>query len=105
MDDSRFDTWTRRKFGLATGGAAAVLLGLTGSQEAGAKKKKKCKKLGQSCDASNKNKKCCNSKQLCAQVNHLGGGNFCCKERGSSCSFNEDCCGSDKCNNGSCQNP
>src|SRR5215211_8922662 len=28
MDGSRFDTWTRRRFGLASGGMATALLGL-----------------------------------------------------------------------------
>jgi hypothetical protein len=115
MDGTRFDVWTRRRFGLATGGALASLLGLSMLDDAEAKKnkhhknkhnnknkKKKCRKLGQSCDITNKNKKCCNSKQLCAQVQRLGSGNFCCNQRGDSCSNNDDCCGTDKCSNGKC---
>lgn len=64
MDDLAFDTWTRRTFGLATGGlAAAGLLGLGGLHDADAKKKKKkkkckgcCTKSGSSC--KKKSKKC-----------------------------------------------
>jgi hypothetical protein len=43
---SRFDTWTRRRFGLATGGALTTLLGATSWQDAAAKKKGKNKKKG-----------------------------------------------------------
>jgi hypothetical protein len=111
LDGSRFDAWTRRRFGLATGGAAvASLLGSIGVHEAEAKKKrkkkKKCRKLQQSCDQSNKKKKCCNKNQLCAQVSHLGSGNHCCKQRGQGCSEDADCCGSDRCDgNDTCQLP
>ena len=110
MDGSRFDAWTRRRVGLATGGALASLLGLSLQQDVTAKNqkhngkntKKKCRKLGQSCDITNKNKKCCNAKQLCAQVKNLGSGTFCCKQRGDNCSVNDDCCGTDKCSGGKC---
>jgi hypothetical protein len=110
MDGNRFDAWTRRRVGRATGGALASLLGLLGRDEAGAKrnhrnnknKKPKCRKLGQSCDQTQKKKRCCSAKQLCAQVAHLGSGTFCCRQRGDSCSVNDDCCGTDKCTNGKC---
>ena len=50
MDDSRFDAWTRRRFGLATGGLLATALGL-GLHETSAKKHqpKKCKKRELKC--------------------------------------------------------
>jgi hypothetical protein len=112
LDGTQFDAWTRRRFGLATGGALASLIGLPLLDDAEAKKnkhkhknknkKKKCRKLGQSCDITQQKKKCCNSKQLCAQVKNLGSGNFCCKQRNDSCSVNDDCCGTDKCSNGKC---
>jgi hypothetical protein len=117
LDGTRFDAWTRRRFGLATGGAVASLLGLMNLDDAEAKKKnknknkkknrkkkKKCKKLGQGCDITTKNKKCCSENQLCAQVQHLGGGDFCCKPPGDSCSRDQDCCGSNICgNSGRCE--
>lgn len=112
MDGERFDAWTRRRFGLAAGGAVASLLGLIGLEDAEAKKKKKkkkkkkdCRKLGQTCDQTQKNKKCCKQDQLCAQVQGLGSGTFCCKQRGAGCSENSDCCGNDKCQNGTCEAP
>ena len=40
MDVSRFEGWTRRRFGLATGGALTALLGITQRQEAAAKNHK-----------------------------------------------------------------
>jgi len=39
MDDSRFDAWTRRRFGLATGGALATLFGLLDADDADASRK------------------------------------------------------------------
>src|SRR5262245_57177368 len=40
MDVSRFEGWTRRRFGLASGGALTALLGITQWQEAAAKNPK-----------------------------------------------------------------
>lgn len=106
MDGSRFDTWTRRKFGLVAGSAAvASLLGIASLPEAEARKKKRrkrCRKLGQTCDINRADQQCCKSGQDCAQVQGISG-NVCCKERFASCSFNEDCCGTRKCNRGSCE--
>jgi hypothetical protein len=113
VDGSRFDAWTRRKFGLAASGMAASLLGLASIAEIDAKKKnkkknkkkKKCRKLGQTCDINNKNQKCCNANQDCAQVQGMGSSNFCCKSHNAGCSVNTDCCGNRKCNGGTCVNP
>jgi hypothetical protein len=112
VDGSRFDGWTRRRFGLVTGGAAAAgLLGLFGlhEQEAGAarrnrrrkrkNRRQKCQKLGQICDASKKRLDCCNANYLCAQVSGLGPGNFCCKQAGQNCTDDNECCGRDACDN------
>src|SRR3954471_23031578 len=40
IDRSRFDTWTRRRFGLAAGGALTILLGVTRQPRAAAKQAK-----------------------------------------------------------------
>lgn len=69
MNESRFDTWTRRRFGLAAGGAAA-LLGLAAAlpSPAGAKKQRRrkpklklnafgCVDVGKPCRG--KDAKCC----------------------------------------------
>jgi hypothetical protein len=108
MEGSRFDSWTRRRFGLATGSAAmAGLLALVGAVETEAKqnnnnnnnrrRKKKCRKLGQFCDENRRNQSCCNANQLCANVPGLGSGTFCCKHNGQGCSVNNDCCGKNIC--------
>jgi hypothetical protein len=103
VEGTRFDSWTRRRFGLATGSAAAAgLLGLFGAAGTEAKnnnnnKKKKCRKLGQTCNENKKNQSCCNDKQLCANVSGLGSGNFCCKQLNQSCSVSTDCCGKNVC--------
>ena len=64
MDSSRFDTWTRRRFGLATGGMVATLARLASPADADAKnknkqkkktkKKQRCRKLGQICRQTGK---------------------------------------------------
>jgi hypothetical protein len=117
LDGTRFDAWTRRRFGLATGGAVASMLGLLNLEDAEAKKKnknknknkkkkkKKCKKHGQSCDIDVKKKKCCSEDQLCAQVSELGSGNVCCKQLNFGCSNSQDCCGDNRCHNGTCRTP
>jgi hypothetical protein len=40
MEGSRFDAWTRRRFGLAAGGVAGSLFGLLAREAAESKKKK-----------------------------------------------------------------
>jgi hypothetical protein len=69
MDSSRFDAWTRRRFGLAAGGFAAALLGVTLGIDTDAKKKKRkkakkpqlnafgCLDVSQACGGSSS--KCC----------------------------------------------
>lgn len=55
MNGSRFDTWTRRRFGLAAGGfTVAALLGLAEAEDAAAKTL--CRKNGVKC--KKKSKKC-----------------------------------------------
>ena len=71
MDDTRFDAWTRRRFGLAAGGAAVSLLGLAAGlpSPTGAKKTKKkrakhnrfgCVDVGKPCRG--KDAKCCSGR-------------------------------------------
>jgi hypothetical protein len=74
MNGSRFDAWTRRRFGLAAGNAAAALLGLTGgrSNPVVAKKNSKpktCKKGKKKCG-----KKCIAKSKCCGGC----GGQTCC---------------------------
>jgi hypothetical protein len=122
LDGSRFDLWTRRRFGLTTGGAAlAGLLGVLGlgeddeadaarrhrnnqnnnNQNNGRRRRrrrpKRCRNLNQSCDSSVRRLSCCNSNQLCANVPALGSGTFCCVQNGDFCDSSDDCCGNDFC--------
>lgn len=104
MDASRFDTWTRRKFGVATSAAAlGGLLALAGLDESDARRRRRrrrkprCRKLGDSCNDSIREQSCCNSSYLCANVNEFGSGNFCCKQIGDFCDQSSDCCGRDAC--------
>lgn len=127
LDETRFDTSTRRRFGLAVGGAAASVLGLLGAiglsdDDASAadrndrdrnndrdrrrrrrRRRNQCQKLGQTCDETRRRQRCCNDTQLCAQVPDLGTGTFCCKQLSQSCRDNTDCCGRNRCRSGICQ--
>jgi hypothetical protein len=98
MDGTRFDAWTRRRFGLVAGGIGALLLGLDGRDETAARRKgtkntkkrgrkrKRCKKLLQPCTIGGKT--CCKGND-CEPIN---GGQFCCKPFGKSCSDDAECC-------------
>lgn len=104
MDGSRFDAWTRRRFGLAAGGLVGSFAGLFGIGEDDAKakkgKKKRCRKLGQSCKSSGK-RACCKKKGLaCLQAE--GGGSQCCRRGQASCASDGQCC-SGSCMDGLCQ--
>lgn len=94
MDGSRFDAWTRRRFGVVAGGLAGSLLALAGRDDAEAKKrhKKKCKKLGDSCDPSGK-RKCCHGR-LCGFPINDDSLNHCCRGGGDSCTpeHQAECC-------------
>lgn len=97
MNDSRFDTWTRRRFGIAAGGMTAALLNLPGgtSVEAGKSKrkrrrKKRCKPLGAGC-AQNGKKRCC--KTLACEE----GSNRCCRKLRAICGGGDECCGGLQC--------
>ncbi|MFT4039179.1 MAG: hypothetical protein QM692_13415 [Thermomicrobiales bacterium] len=125
VDETRFDAWTRRRFGLAAGGAAAAVAGLLGAiglsehdaearkkhnknknrKKNSRKRKDKCRKLGSTCDDNKRNQDCCNANQLCAQVSEFGSGDYCCKQISYSCQYNSDCCGKNKCSGGYCTTP
>lgn len=99
MQGSRFDTWTRRRFGLAAGGMVATLARVASPADADARKdtgnknkkkrKKRCRQVGQLCRQSGKRKRCCRGKQ-CA---HFDGQRFrCCKALYQPCSAGSECC-------------
>src|SRR5690349_2141296 len=97
MDGSRFDAWTRRRFGLIAGGLATTLFGWTVPQVARAKKKKKHKKrstclpLGDVCNPSG-NRICCQS-LTCKPVPAFDNSNHCCQDViGTPCAAPSDCC-------------
>ena len=132
MDGSTFDTWTRRRFGLAISGAS--LFGVVDRFSAGAKGKKKvrCRKEPQTCDPNDKAKRCCSGLNCdvyqqelrccrglrntctpgtdthccgdlgCAPVSQLSG-NRCCALGGDPCAGDEDCCFDVPCSSGHCE--
>ena len=88
MNDSQFDTWTRRRLGLAVGAGVAAALGLDQRENAAARKKKRCRRVEQPC--GNK-KSCC--KQLTCDVRAIGESRFCCRETQQVCAPDgQECC-------------
>ena len=102
MESSRFDAWTRRRFGLAVGGGAAALLGLSQLDDADAKKKKKrCKKIKQACKAKGKKKRCC-KKLTCGTSVAIPEGTHCCRKAPGTCTDATECCAPALCDDGAC---
>ncbi len=101
MDASRFDAWTRRRFGIALGGAVASSLGFAASRDADARKKRKkrCKRIRDSC-AVGGNRRCC-SGLACQPIDGLQG-TRCCRPPGASCTGDPECCGTYFCGAGAC---
>jgi hypothetical protein len=91
MDASRFDAWTRRNFGLAAGGALAALLGLSAADAKKKGKKKRCRKLGATCNPGGK-RKCCGKLRCDHHGINSVDQTFCCKTVGKSCKDGLDCC-------------
>jgi hypothetical protein len=95
MDDTHFDAWTRRRFGLTAGGFAATVLGLAGIEDAQTAKKKKrkkrCKKLGDGCKPGSK-RKCCGTLK-CDQISFEPSSKTrCCRKVDHPCNDSLDCC-------------
>ena len=99
MDGSRFDPWTRRRFGLFAGGTAAALFGLTAHQETEAKKKRKkkrkpkppreiCRKPREACSSSPE-QQCCSG--LTCDDSGCNEGAFCLQNEGGTCTDSCDC--------------
>jgi hypothetical protein len=97
MEGSRFDTWTRRRVGLATGGLAASLLGLAdpaAEARRRKKKKKRCRKVTETCGG--RNQKCCKDLR-CATVG-IGTTEICCIDVRQACNGDPgQCCGARTC--------
>lgn len=99
MKPSRFDVWTRRRFGGAAAGVIASLLGVSDAWPAFARKKKKrgktrkrhCERLGTPCNPNNDKQLCCGP-FFCLSVPELGG-HRCCKTLHLPCAGNAECCG------------
>lgn len=116
MDGSRFDAWTRRRFGAVAVGLAVGCFGLDSvtsltvdGQNASAKqrrkKKKKKKRRGEAppacealrsrCNPHNTRELCCNG-LACGVVADLDG-NRCCRLRYGECASDGDCCNNLRC--------
>jgi hypothetical protein len=91
MDGLQFDAWTRRRVGLAAGGALAGLAGLakTGAKKKG--KRKRCRKLGAICTPGAK-RKCCGKLRCDHHGTNSINQTFCCKTEGKLCQNGLDCC-------------
>ena len=97
MNDVQFDAWTRRRFGLTTGIAAAVIsLGLATGDAVGKRRKKepkkRCKRVLAKCGSG---RRCCGS--LKCKRPEGDSKKRCCKKLGKTCSKFEECCGQAGC--------
>ena len=113
MDGSRFDAWTRRRFGGAMAGALALALGFAREPAAGRKSRRgkrkqsrprfrhrACEAHRTSCNPRNERRLCC-SPLACGQVPALGG-YHCCARRFQPCELDLDCCNNTVCRDGVC---
>jgi hypothetical protein len=100
MSGPYFDSWTRRRFGLVAGALATSRIGAADltvdAKKKHKHKKKRCKKLGESC--TDGGRRCCNGR-TCG--GNPANGTFCCKQGGTPCSKNRDCC-NEQCFEGAC---
>lgn len=116
VDGTRFDGWTRRRFGIAAGGMAATLPGVAGiagipDAEATRKGKNKqhkrrCRKASHACTPGGKHTCCGDLHCREVPVKMLDETEFfCCKSAGKSCSgqLEFECCPGLGCTEGSCQ--
>ena len=93
MNASRFDAWTRRRFGLTAGGLLAALPAFALPERTVAskkKRKKRCRKLGRACAGGKR--KCCGELK-CGSTGFAGElPKVCCKTAGKPCGDDRDCC-------------
>ena len=115
MDGSRFDAWTRRRFGSAVVGALAAVLGHAAGYDAAGKtrrhkgkrkhtkprfRNRKCEPHRTSCNPKNERRLCC-APLACGEVPELGG-HHCCARRFQGCTQDSDCCNNTVCRDGAC---
>ncbi len=95
MEETHFDAWTRRRFGLMAGGALVALAGWQGTDAK--KKKKRCKKLGDTCKPGGK-RRCCGRLRCDVPGGKGNQHEICCKTAGKPCNpdnpdADSECCG------------
>lgn len=112
MDGSRFDAWTRRRFGLVAGSALAAALGSASPdnvadveanthQQRRGRRRKRCRKPQRVCVPGGR--RCCGG-HACRTVGIPPRGPFCCRDFDQPCpSGNDDeCCEDFVCLDGRC---
>lgn len=106
MHGARFDSWTRRRFGLTVGGMVAALTVRAGSDDAtaGKRRKERCKRLGDRCTQGS-NRKCCKILR-CDLTFDSSPDAVCCKREGELCDGDNECCDvRRRCRTNGCSNP
>jgi hypothetical protein len=115
VDESRFDAWTRRRFGMAAGGLLAALAGLGPGAATVAKKRKrkKCKKRELTCGKHCAKGECCPGRQTCGEqclcATTIDGTTACmakvlleCPSAEPECAANADCLMTERCVDSGC---
>ena len=96
MTATRFDAWTRRRFGGAAAGAMASWLGTTDARAKPGKNKKRksrkktCEALGTPCNPRTKQRTCCAALH-CLMIPALGH-HRCCRPLFEPCTDDGECC-------------
>ena len=112
MDDKRFDTWTRRRFGLeaGVGGALAGLFALACGADAEGKKNRKKRrrrkrglKLNAPCTTGATGRRKCRRGLHCDSPATGLMSTFCCSRGNVACDEGFDCCIGFTCDEGRCE--
>lgn len=117
MEDHRFDAWTRRRFGLASGGLLATLAGFgtdAGTDAKPDRKPKKCTRKEVKCGKKCVKGECCPGKacdEACTCQRTTSGATACLSDEvflcdeATACSKNSDCGRFGRCVPSDCPSP
>lgn len=104
MIGTRFDAWTRRRFGLAAGGVLAALTPIVeldsaagttnkvGTKPNKKRRKRRCRGVRQQCRPKKKTRRCCAGLRCDETIALNGLARRCCRQPREACADVADCC-------------